>query len=349
MPGAHVRPPSTRRPQRRLAALAALVAVVALAPAVARGQGSSAGPPSPLGAVGALLSPGGPSTQPPAQPAQPAKPASGYSKVLLLVEENETYGGIVGDRDAPYLNTLAARYGLATKVDAGYPARCPSLAAYILLTSGDHRGICDDKDPSKHRIAGPSVFSQVSDAGQEWRLYAESMRGTCAQRNQGSYAVRHNPAAYYADLRAQCARWNVAFDGLGSGDLHDRLAAGTLPALTTVIPNLCHDMHGTAGCRDAEVRAGDDWLRTFLPGVLAGPDYTSGRLAVVITWDEGTRKDNHIPTLVISPTTDHVRVDTPTTLCGVLRLISEVLAVDPLGCAAQAVRLAPEFGLEPTA
>ena len=77
-----------------------------------------------------------------------ASPAThGYSKVLLVVEENKTYDQVLGAARAPYLAGLAATYGTATALDAGYPAKCPSLAAYIILTSGDDHGICDDKGP----------------------------------------------------------------------------------------------------------------------------------------------------------------------------------------------------------
>src|SRR5689334_10318507 len=72
-------------------------------------------------------------------------------KVLVIAEENHEYDRILGSPDAPYLNQLADTYGSATRLDAGYPKRCPSLTAYILLTSGSTAGICDDKAPKAHR------------------------------------------------------------------------------------------------------------------------------------------------------------------------------------------------------
>lgn len=283
-----------------------------------------------------------------------AEASAAYTKVLVIVEENETYDAIIGSGDAPYITELAHTYGQATALDAGYPAECPSLAAYVILTSGDQHGICDDDPPADHVLDGPSVFAQVAASGREWRLYGESMPRPCATSDSadGRFVVRHTPAAYYSGVRPDCRRWDVPLGTLDGGAFHDDLAAG-LPALSYVIPDVCNDMHGGAACggRDsrADVRAGDDWLRDALPRVMAGPDYAAGRLVVVLTWDEGTKRDNHIPTVVISPSTRRDKAGKPATLCSVLGLVSEVLAVEPLGCAADARRLAPAFHIDPTA
>lgn len=276
----------------------------------------------------------------------PSPAVHGYTKVLVVVEENKTYDQVLGADRAPYLAGLADTYGVATALDAGYPPKCPSLAAYIILTSGDDHGICDDEAPAKHRIGGDSLFGQVAASGREWRVYAESMPAPCSLTDSpdGRYVVRHTAATYYTDLRADCEKWVVPMGTMSQGAFHDDLGGG-LPALSVVVPDLCHDMHGDASCPGDDIRAGDDWLHGVLPGLLASPDYTSGRLAVVIAWDEGSKKDNHIPTLVISTTTQRRMVDTDETLCSVLGLMSEVLAVDPLGCSAAAPGLAGAFGL----
>src|SRR4051812_12858629 len=149
-------------------------------------------------------------------------------KVMIIAEENHGYGQIIGDSHAPYLNQLATDYGTATDYDAGYPAHCPSLAAYILLTSGSTTGICDDKDPKSHRLPGDNVFGQVSASGRQWRNYAESAPGTCVRTSKGRYLVRHVPATYFLTARADCARWSVPLGGATSGALHDEVAAGAL-------------------------------------------------------------------------------------------------------------------------
>jgi hypothetical protein len=104
-------------------------------------------------------------------------------------------------------------------------------------------------------------------------------------------------------------------------------------------------MHGAPPCPDRLVASGDEWLRQWLPQILAGPDYTAGRLVVIVTWDEGSTTDNHIPTIVISPKTSGVRATQPYTLCSILRTTEEILRLPLLGCAATATSMRSEFKL----
>jgi hypothetical protein len=273
--------------------------------------------------------------------------AGTYSKFLVIAEENHGYDQIFSSPDAPYLHQLAATYGSATHLDAGYPPQCPSLAAYIQLTSGTTAGICDDRAPKAHPLRGNNLFQQVSATGREWRGYAEGAPSLCALDNStdGRYLVRHVPSTYYIDDRADCERWTVPLGELNAGALADDITAGTLPAFAFVSPDACHDMHGAPSCPDRQVLNGDKWLRSWVPQILAGRDYQDGRLAIVITWDEGTSTDNHIPTVVISPTTDHITTDEAFTHCSILRTIEESLHLTLLGCAASAPSMASVFRL----
>jgi hypothetical protein len=68
---------------------------------------------------------------------------------------------------------------------------------------------------------------------------------------------------------------------------------------------------------------------------------------VIITWDEGSATDNHIPTLVIAPTAEHVASDQPYTHCSTLRAVENILALPRLGCAATAASLSAASRLSP--
>lgn len=263
--------------------------------------------------------------------------ASTGAKVLLVTEENQDYA-VISRRRTPYLASVARQYGLVTRMDAGYPASCPSLPAYLLLTSGSDHGVCDDGPPSAHRITGPNLFQQVADSGRQWRGYAESMPAACAAQDSadGVYLVRHAPAPYYVSERSRCPGWDLPLGTTTAGALHDDVVAGRLPAFSFVTPNACHDMHGGPACSGDVVSEGDTWLATWLPTIMAGPDYRSGELTIIITWDEGSSGGNHIPTLVISPTTHQVTDTDPATHCTTLRTIEDLLRLPALGCAATA-------------
>jgi hypothetical protein len=271
----------------------------------------------------------------------------GITKVLVIVEENHGYRDIIGSPDAPYLTALAGAYGNATRFDAGYPTRCPSLAAYVLVTSGSTGGICDDRAPKAHRLTGDNLFHQVTASGREWRGYAEAAPGNCVLTNSpdGRYLVRHVPATYYVADRRDCARWAVPMGTLIAGPLRHDLQTGTLPAFSLLSPDACHDMHGAPSCPRDAVGKGDRWLRHWLPVITTSPDFRAGRLVVIITWDEGTSVDNHIPTLIVAPGTRRIASGQAFNHCSTLRTIEEILRLPLLGCARTAASLRPAFNL----
>jgi phosphatidylinositol-3-phosphatase len=224
-----------------------------------------------------------------------------YSHVIWIWMENHGYGEIIGSPEAPYINALAAQCGLATNYhNIGHP----SLPNYIAATSGlpptRLRRFRSDCNPSP-RCTTPaqSLFGQLP----SWKAYEESMPGRCDRQDEGDYAVRHNPPAYYPALGG-CAR-----DDVGFGHLARDLARRTLAAFSFITPNLVHDMH------DGTIAQGDRWLATTLPQILDSSEYRGATTVVVITWDEGaggaargcaadTREAGcHVATIVLSPST----------------------------------------------
>ena len=282
-----------------------------------------------------------------ANPAPAASPRGAYTKVMLIVEENRTYGDIIGSADAPYVTALARSHGTLTRMSANFPVSCPSLAAYILLTSGTTAGICDDKGPRHHRLAVPSIFAQLDAAHRPWRNYAEDLPTPCAQRNSndGIFLVRHTAVPYYTNLGRTCRIGQVDLGTPTHGSLYDDLGVGRLPAFSFVTPNACNDMHGASTCPGGRVAAGDRWLKAWIPRILAGADYRAGRLVVIITWDEGSITSNHIPTLVLSPTTRGVVTHQPHDHCSTLRTMQEILHLALLGCARSARTMTADFTL----
>src|SRR5581483_8350148 len=53
--------------------------------------------------------------------------------VFLIVEENHSYSSVIGNPSMPYLNSLAAKFGLATQY---YANTHPSIGNYFMLTTG---------------------------------------------------------------------------------------------------------------------------------------------------------------------------------------------------------------------
>jgi phosphatidylinositol-3-phosphatase len=266
-----------------------------------------------------------------------------YTKVMIIAEENEPESAVIGTSQAPYLTRLAATYGQATNMQAGYPTDCPSLAAYVMITSGSQQGICDDANPSKHQIDSDNVFRQVAATGRQWREYAESMPGACDRTNDGLYLVRHAPPPYYPSERQRCQSWDIPLGTTASGALRTDLRSG-LPAYSFVTPNACNDMHGADGCTSGKIKRGDDWLANWMPLILASPDFQQGRLLVIITWDEGSKSTNHIPTVLVGHTIQNMKSSATYTHCSTLRTTEDILDLPRLGCARTATSFAYGFG-----
>jgi len=318
--------------------LAVVVAVVLLA-------GSCGGSPAAAPDASGLptLSTTAPATSTPAAPAPtsaaPATPAPATagpggagtaSKLLVFVVENHSLSAM--QREMPATFGLAQRYGYAL----GYRALShPSLPNYLALAGGDTHGITDDRDPAAHPLSGASVFGRALAAGRTARTYAEGMVRNCQTANSGRYAVRHNPWTYHVGERAACARGDVPLTAF-VGDV----AAGRLPNAGLVVPDTCHDAH------DCPASVADDWLRTELGLVMSGPDWTAGRLVVVVTADEDDHDQvNRVLTVVLSPQLSGRVVTRPLTHYSLARLYAEVAGVAPLRRARQAPSMARAFGL----
>jgi hypothetical protein len=274
---------------------------------------------SPTATAPGALSTGG------ASPCGKAEQSPRWRHVVWIVMENKSYGEIVGNSDAPYENELATKCGLAT----GYHGVAhPSLPNYIAMTSGSTQGIADDEPPSVHQLAGPSLFSQL---GGDWKSLQESMPSNCDQQSSGQYAVKHDPAAYFTDIRTACNAQDIP---LGSQpDLSS--------AFTFVSPNLCNDMH------DCPISTGDSWLSTFLPKVLASPQYRNGGTAVFVTFDEDDGSAaNHVPMFVIAPSVP-VGSRSPSSFnhYSLLRTTEEMLGLEKLGAAVTAPSMRAAFHL----
>jgi hypothetical protein len=261
------------------------------------------------------------SAEPGALAATPSVPCTGarrqarYRHVVWFIFENHNTDHVAGH--SPYMNRIAAKCGLLTNLTA---VAHPSLPNYLALTSGSTHNVTDDRPPSNHAIATRNLFEQA----RSWRTYAEGMPRACSRSDGGSgYAVRHNPATYYTDLRRSCSRRDEPLSSLKPD-----LRRGRLARFTVIVPNLCHDEH------DCSLSVGDGWLSNWLPVILGTTQYRAGRTLVLVTYDEGTQRAGHDPvyTVVIAPSVrPHTVVSGTYSHFSTLRTSERVLGLPLLG------------------
>jgi acid phosphatase len=197
--------------------------------------------------------------------------------VVVVIEENHSYGDIIGSPDAPYLNRLA-HDGASLTHD--YAITHPSEPNYLALFSGSTHGLAGDDCPLHE--GGANLATQLRAAGRTFAGYAEGLPHTgdrvCYHHN---YVRRHVPWTNFANVPRSANK--------PLGDLPKHY--GNLPDLAFVIPNLQHDMH------DGTIAQGDTWLRRHLASYRAWA--RAHNSVLIVTWDEDDLSaGNHIPTII---------------------------------------------------
>jgi hypothetical protein len=252
--------------------------------------------------------------------------------VLVFVVENHSADEM--RTGMPWVARLGDRYGHTTNY---HGIRHPSLPNYLAIVGGSTFGVTDDADPSVNKAAAPSVFGRTLAAGRSAAVFADAMGSRCQLSSDGTYAVRHNPWAYFPGERAQCRRHDQPLSRLAPAVSH-----GDLPAVGMVIPDLCHDAH------DCALSVANRWLKTRIGAVMAGPDWASGKLAVVVTADEDDGDhSNSVLTVVAHPALDHATTGTAMSHYALSRSMSQVSGTAPLRKARKAPSLLRQLGLRP--
>jgi len=225
--------------------------------------------------------------------------------VFVVVEENQSYDDVIGNPDMPYLNQLASHGGLARQYFANTH---PSINNYFYLTAG-HRGTSlpgFSADVFGGTVAGDNIASLLTKHGKTWKAYAEDLPGVgYVGDNQGLYAKRHNPFAYFT---------SVLNDKTPSGKSQkDQIVpfqqftadwkSGHLPEYSFLVPNLFDDAHTnsrtrrSAACRDPEsLRVADHWLVQNLKPVIETETFRKDSLLVIVfdeACDQGSKADSH--------------------------------------------------------
>jgi len=276
-------------------------------------------------------------TVPPATTSTIPSAGAGH-KVLVIMEENHSASEALSQM--PTLAGYADRYGQATKY---FAITHPSLPNYVAIWSGDTQGISSDCDPGPGCApAGPTVWSQTLAAGETSKAYQEAMASNCQQASAGTYAARHGPWSYFADPadRAGCEADDVPLGTTTGGNLLSDVQQGSLPVTGEITPDVDDDAH------NGSLAEADAWLGSWLPIITAGPDFRSGHLTVIVTFDEDdSSENNQVPFVVIDPHLSHVVANGTFNHYSLTRWLEENAGVSLQRSAVSAPDLRAAFGL----
>jgi hypothetical protein len=221
--------------------------------------------------------------------------------VVLVVLENKSFTDVIGNASAPYVNSLAQQYSLATNYYANIH---PSLGNYFMLTVGDT--VTTVGDAYGGTITEDNIVRQLVAANKTWKSYAQSLPSVgFLASGTPPYARNHNPFTYFSDVQGSATQQqNIVPLTQLSADL----ANNALPDFAFVVPDNFNNGHdcpqGATTCtNDAKMAATDAWLQTYIQPILQNSQFQQNGI-MIITWDESEFTDTangggHIATLII--------------------------------------------------
>jgi acid phosphatase len=264
-----------------------------------------------LAAASAVASPAQASISPAAQPA--------YNHIVVVIEENHSYGEVIGNASAPYVTSLANN---GAKMTQSYAVTHPSQPNYLALFSGSTQGITDDSCP--HTFSAENLGHQLISAGKTFKGYSESMTSdgyTGCSSSDNLYKRKHNPWVDFTNVPSSS---NLRF-----ADFPTDYA--TLPKLSFVVPNMCHDMH------DCSVSTGDTWLKNHLGGYATWAKTHNSLL--LVTFDEDDHSaNNRIPTVFYGA---HVAIGSHSEHITHYTVLRTLESLTGLGCVANSCAVSP--------
>lgn len=231
--------------------------------------------------------------------------------VIIVMEENHSYSEIIGNPDAPYINSLAQSGALFTN---SYAITHPSQPNYLDLFSGSNQGVTDDSCPHTFKRVANEESELIAKA-LSFRGFSEGLPGKgSTDCTSGEYARKHVP---WTNFSNDPPKFSLPFTSFPT-------TYGKLPVVSWVIPNLEDDMH------DGTVAQGDTWLNNNLAAYVSWAN--SNNSLLIVTWDEDDGSEgNRVATIFIGPMVKSGQYNEAINHYTVLRTIEAMYGLNPIG------------------
>jgi len=252
-------------------------------------------------------------------------PASSATKsVQLVIFENESYGDIIGNPKAPYINGLAKKWANMTNSHA---VTHPSEPNYLALFSGSTQGVTGDPCPVE--LKGASLGSELIKAGVSFTGFAESMPRDGFEGCQAR--PDHLPSGYLYERKH--VPWTDFTKVPRKDSVVYRKPLDRPPSqFVWITPNMCNDMH------DCSIATGDTWASKNLPALISWDTANDGVL--ILTFDENDGSAGNQITTILAGNVNPGSYDQKIDHYNVLRTIENIFGVKALGHAASASPIA---------
>lgn len=235
--------------------------------------------------------------------------------IYYIMMENQSFDLVIGRHpasqyapytkdtfDTPFITSLLLKYGINT---LNFGTTHPSLPNYLSTIAGDYYGIQDDNASCYAKPAaspcdkatGSNIADQLEAKGMTWATLQQSMPsvgylGTQYPTNPNGpthYAQKHNPFVYFSQIATNPTRLKnvIPLNNMSA------LAANLNRNFLFIVPDECHDMHGTSDCPSGDklLMEGDRYVQDLVTTIVRSPYWKTGT-AIILTWDEDDYSSN---------------------------------------------------------
>ena len=223
--------------------------------------------------------------------------------VFLIMEENNGFHDVIGNKAAPNLNYLAKTFGLETDYFGASPDS--SESNYVSILGGSVYGVTSDDAYWKNKINKPSLISQLDHAGISWKAYMQGLphagyQGICYPKCNGAPDSDPLFVSKHDGIQNFTTSWNSRdwSREVPITQLSQDLQTGDVPRFGYISPDECHDMHGdppycldSGNLGDPQQQhldsVGDLYLGQLVSEITHARFWGEGNNAIIITFDNG--------------------------------------------------------------
>jgi hypothetical protein len=246
---------------------------------------------------------------------------------VMLILENHTYNQIVGNPQAPYINSVFNDSHTA-RLTSSYALTHPSQPNYIMLYSGSSQGVINNDLPNSLPFTTLNLGASMIQAGFSFTGYAEDLPYTGFNGEiSGSYVRKHNP---WVNWQGGTVNGIPATDNKPFSEFPSNF--NSLPTLSIVVPNLDHDIH------DGSIPTCDAWVQANL-GAYIEWCKTNNSLFILTFDEDDVSADNKILSFFTGANIKTGNYNQRITHYNVLRTIEELYQLPYAGASADSTAI----------
>lgn len=200
--------------------------------------------------------------------------------IIFVWLENKGFDQMVGNLEAPYINSLAGRGTLFTDMNA---ITHPSYPNYVDFFAGQSNDITTDSCIPGLVLTTPNLYTALQAVHKSFAWYSEDLPSTgsteCVHNN---YVEKHNPTTLFANVPKNANKRFADFPR----------DYNKLENVVCISPNLINDMH------DGTIAQADTWLKAKLAPLV---DWCMDHNSIfVVYYDESeSTRSNRIPVIAV--------------------------------------------------